>query len=735
MRYLLLLLLALPVLAQYARQEPLALRGAAANAARVPVYGLFQLTLDLSATYDNPFDPAQIDVHADFTAPSGKVSRAVGFFSRDFAWSTDAKPRLLPGAYAWQVRFTPDAPGAWRYTVTATDRSGTVALPAATFTATPAATPGFLRRVGTRFAHDDASAFTPIGLDMCWGPQEPGAGYTQWLPALGQAGGNWVRVWMWQYHLGLEWKADTRPDGYRGAGRYNLENAWRLDHLLDLAAEQGVNVQLCLGTYGDFTTGGYFHEGQWPNNPYNAANGGPCAKPEDFWTDADARRLYQQRLRYLAARYACRTNLFGWEFWNEAHAPAAWTAEMARYLKSTDPHRHLVTTSYGDDATWALPDIDYTQTHHYGMGDVADHAPVAIADAAAHAKYGKPHLLAEFGIDWREADTKYDPTGAGVNLHNGLWAGLLGGDAGTGMIWYWDNYVAPKALFHEFTAVRRVADAIPWGVGTWTPAQTESPVADGPETWSDLTLTADSGWGKSATAPFTVTPAGLHGTPPVPQFLYGPKKTDLHAEPSFTVTFPHAGDLVLRVDTVSTPTTLRCRVDGVPVGTVTLNPEPPQDPAAKAPYEKTEYKAEWKVYQAVFNTDARFPVPAGAHTVTLDVPTGDWLSLRRLTFTGCRSSRYPALTLCGVTNGHAAALWVHHAGHTWMAVHDGAAIPPITGARTALTGLPDGTYRVVWYDTESGAFAPAQHAACRKGRLPLSIPTLATDAAVVVTRE
>ena len=67
---------------------------------------------------------------------------------------------------------------------------------------------------------------------------------------------------------------------------------------------------LCLGTYGEFTTGGFFNEGQWKNNPYNAANGGPCARPEDFWTDAMARRFYRMRLRYLAARYgAWHTNL------------------------------------------------------------------------------------------------------------------------------------------------------------------------------------------------------------------------------------------------------------------------------------------------------------------------------------------------------------------------------------------------------------------------------------------
>src|SRR5205807_5840446 len=69
----------------------------------------------------------------------------------------------------------------------------------------------------------------------------------------------------------------------------------KLDAILDLAQRNGLNIMLCLGTYGEFKEGGYFNEGQWKANPYNSANGGPCVKPEDFWTDATARKLYHRR--------------------------------------------------------------------------------------------------------------------------------------------------------------------------------------------------------------------------------------------------------------------------------------------------------------------------------------------------------------------------------------------------------------------------------------------------------
>ena len=51
----------------------------------------------------------------------------------------------------------------------------------------------------------------------------------------------------------------------------------------------------------------------------------------------------------------------------------AWVSEMAAYVKQTDPNRHLVSTTYGDEATWKVPDVDLSMTHLYGQaGNTAD---------------------------------------------------------------------------------------------------------------------------------------------------------------------------------------------------------------------------------------------------------------------------------------------------------------------------------------------------------------------------
>jgi Domain of unknown function (DUF5060) len=494
----------------FSSQQKLTLRGAVANRESLARYDTFELTLDLSPTYENPFDPEQINIEALFTSPAGKQVQVNGFLDQPFTrkLQNNAEKIEAAGDRLWKIRFTPDAVGRWTYSVRATDRSGTASLPESHFEVVASQKPGFIRRSQQNprgFAWDNGSAYFPIGENMCWGGGRGSFDYEDWLPELSKAGGNFIRIWMCSWNCALEWaeesKGEQRNGSYHGVGVYSLDNAWKLDTILYAAERNGISVMLCLGTYGEFNEGGYFNEGQWKANPYNAANGGPCARPEDFWTNATARKLYQRRLRYLAARYGHRTNLQSWEFWNEAKAPAPWVAEMARFLKGTgefngqaaDPYGHLVTTTYGDADVWKIPEIDFAQTHSYGTGNIADHAPVIISEAAKHAAYGKPHLMGEFGIDWRSPDNKYDPDGKGLNLHNALWASAVSGDAGGAMIWWWDNYVHPKKLYGAYTPLKHFTDEVPWATGEW----------------KKLTATCSSGSGNSVTNSAEVRVYGL----------------------------------------------------------------------------------------------------------------------------------------------------------------------------------------------------------------------------------
>jgi hypothetical protein len=584
---------AAPLLAQSGR---LALLGVTPNATSVQRYHTVELAVDVTATYDNPFDPDQIDIVGEFSGPGGRQMHVNGFLDQEYVRTKDSSGNevlTVEGTPIWRVRFTPDAVGTWKYTVTARDRSGTVRSKVAALTVMPSDDPGFVRvssRNPAYFAYSNGTVYFPVGEDMCWGNGPQTYNFETWLPKLRRAGGNWIRVWMGNWNCGIEWTGS----GFSGLGEYNLANAWRLDRLLDLADENGVKVQLCFGTYGEFTTGGYFNEGQWAKNPYNSANGGPCANPNDFWTDPAARKLYRQRLRYIAARYGARAGIMGWELFNEANAPAPWVDEMAQYLKgagtfagqTVDSYHHLVSTTYGSDAIWKLNDIDYSQTHCYGEGGTPDMTPQVIGDAVDMAVYHKPHLMAEFGIDWRHPDAFYDPDGVGANLHDGLWASVSSGDAGTAMLWWWDNYVDPKNMYPQLTPLAKIAASFPWLAEGGNSQLTFDAVtrSAGHETFVPVLLTASDGWGRAKVTDFTINAAPTQSNPKYPAFLYSAGKPDLRTTPVFSTNYAVPGDFVVHVATVSNNATLAVLVDGNVAYTHRFDAAPPTDANTKPEY-------------------------------------------------------------------------------------------------------------------------------------------------------
>ncbi|HOS93893.1 MAG TPA: DUF5060 domain-containing protein, partial [Armatimonadota bacterium] len=510
--------------------------------AEIDVYSHVEIRADLEATYENPFDPEDIRVDAEVTAPDGRVRVVPGFYYVPLRLEMrgDSEALVRDGSPDFRVRFTPMEPGEHSLVLVVRDGDRTVRSEPVRVTARPSGAPGFVRVAAASpryFAFDNGQPYFAVGENVCWSWNDQAlTHYRAWLGGLGAAGGNWARLWLAFNEKGQEWMPQPTPKGgmgaYLGLGRYAQDNAWRLDEIIRMGEANGVYLMLCLGTFGEFTEGGYFNEGSWISNPYNAANGGPCATPGDFWTSPQARQLYQQRLRYLIARWGYSTHVFAWEFWNEVSPTpdqVAWVAEMAAYLKQHDPTGRLVSTTYGDATTWACPDVDFTMSHMYGSaGNVADFTPMIASEVGNHRAYGKPYLLAEFGIDWQTYDGKWDPKGTGLNMHNGAWAAALSGAAGTAMLWYWDGYVHPNDLYHILTPVRRFADTIDWAHTAFEPLTSvsiELPPGT-PETFSDLQVPSAIEWGATPSAEYTVRPDGEVEGGPVARTIGSPFRAD-----------------------------------------------------------------------------------------------------------------------------------------------------------------------------------------------------------------
>ena len=552
-----------------ADDRPLKILKAALDRQSVELFAHVELTADIAATFTNPFDPGQIAVDAEVTDPNGKTVTVPGFYYVPMSLETKQRVEHLrvAGSPGFRVRYTPIAVGKHRLVLKVTDRSGTTRSAPLEWLTMAGTSPGFVRP-GTEssryFLFDNGKPFFAVGENMCWsGYRTPLADYSAWLKSLGSAGGNWARLWLAYNEKGQEWMPAPTPKSgtgtYLGLGRYALDNAWRLDEVVRLARENGVYLMFCLGTYGEFTDGGYFNEGSWISNPYNAKNGGPCARPEDFWTNAEARRLYRQRLRYLIARWGYSPHLFAWEFWNEVPATAStnrWVAEMAAYLKKHDPHRHMVSTSYGNAETWKCPHVDFTMEHMYGQGgNIADFTSMIVNEAHKVSWTPKPYLLAEFGIDWQTGDNRWDRRGTGLNMHNGAWASMMSGAAGTSMLWYWDGYVHPFNLYRVLTPVRKFADTVDWTKNRFRPLAgiRLEPGQKQPETFSDVTVPATLEWGITPSREYTVLPNGTVKGGPVAMTIGSPERgrpKELHSQLTWHFDMPRTGKAILRLGQV-----------------------------------------------------------------------------------------------------------------------------------------------------------------------------------------
>ncbi|MCX7777386.1 MAG: DUF5060 domain-containing protein [Armatimonadetes bacterium] len=779
------------------KRAPLKLRDVKPSAKTLRRYETLELKIDLDATYDNPFDPEQISVEAEIVSPSGKRLRVTGFFTQDFERVTrdrgQGTQEILRkvGEPYFAVRFTPTEVGIYRYRIVATQfvvsheakaewrnetNSNRTALRYASclttnqigrvkgdagqerkqvasnwFTLQVLPNPkakGFVRK--GKFLHlqfDDGTPFVPVGLNVCWSGNDLSL-YEKWFSSMGQNGANFARIWLVRWNMGLEWTPGDGSGMYLGLGKYALDNAWRIDELIRIAERNGVYLMLCLGYHGELADRPlYFGEQAWDKNPYNRKSGGPCDKPSDFWTNPEARRFYKQRLRYIVARYAHSPNVLAFEFWNEVYAPAHWIQEMAQYMRSIDIYGHLLTTTYGDDAVWQLPEMDFTQTHWYGDGSQRDCVERIFKIHRLHLqRYRKPFLLGEFGIDWRTSDLTYDPKGNALHWHNGVWSSLMSGGMGTACVWYWDNYIDRLNLWHHFRPVADFVNLVgkAW-LQDWRPLQHTEPMLETPPDipFGDLFFALTLGWQRPTGDTFVVHRDGkVEGDGETSVFLFSPSKPDLYRPPKFVVDFPQDGVMALQVGTVSSNAVLIVRVDGKEVWRQVLPEGEERKDEQGRTYREGSYKQRrwdtaWKKWDYIYEREFIAPIPKGKHTIELDNQGADWCTVSYIRFSPYRDRRYAEVDIIGLQTDKMALIWVHNQHSNFQVAREqkNENEQVLKNIRFEVLGLKDGNYRVVQWNTWKSGIEADYHAKCLNGKLSVQIAELGRDFALwVVSR-
>jgi hypothetical protein len=557
----------------------------------------------------------------------------------------------------------------------------------------------------------DGLPYLPVGANLAWSPD--GAAdrvgyYMRAIPSFSKANLNWMRIWMAHWDaLNLDWLPPDMGVSPR-PGFINADIAEYWDRILASAEENGVYVQLVLQHHGQYSTSS---DSNWAANPWNAANpGGFLKSPEDFFTDPNARVMTLTKYRYIVARWGWSPAIVAWELFNEVHWTdamrhgheadvARWHGDMAAFIRLVDVYGHLITTSTENLHSPIYDKMDYYQPHLYAANMLA-------AARTFESPYGdlkRPVFYGEEGDDHQAVSD--DVKKSGMNIVPPVWASTMGDGLMAAQPWNgWQivdqglqnqlgavfrfqaiNRVAAQADMKPFSAVVECLERVPLRIVAgqfWQRRQA-----------SDFEFPVD---GKEPIEEATV-PATLVGSA-------GSRADGFPGRATYRLTLARQASMLAHIDTVAEGGgALTVSVDGKVVASHAW-------PGGKGAPEPATLS---------------FNVPKGSHVLLLENPGPDWIGISALDL----GLDTPALSLIGRRNDHFIEAWVWNKTNLYLASPQ----PPVTGT-VCLEDVPQGTWKVTFWDTQKGVASESRTITHPGGMLRVVTPGIVRHAGLVLTR-
>ncbi len=707
------------------------------------LWHLAEFRVENVPTAINNFDPDKIRVDAAFTLPSGRSLTVPAFWYQAFASTmVNGVEVLTPaGVPQWRIRFTPTEPG--DHVLSVSIRLNSEAVSASVVNrfsvspALPALPCGWVRTAADRrnFETSNGTPLRLVGANVCWADNHGTADYDRWFRSMHEAGENFARLWMSPWWAGLEHKPGT-------LNHYDLGAAWQLDHTFRLAETDGIYLLFCFDHHGMYQVNSQSWSGAnnyWKANPYNEALGGPCAQPNDFFSNPKAKAIYQKRLRYLVGRYGYSPYLLAWQFFNEidnVYGPlngddvVAWHREMGQWLRVHDPYHHLVTTSLtgGSDRPeiWMVPELDFTSYHSYNEAATVRRLPSLVRSFLQ--RYDKPFIVGEFGVSARGWDIAADPYLRG--LRQGLWAAALSGSVGSAMAWWWQDIDTDDA-YPLYAIMVRILRRAGWYAGTWTPVDfidNGSPptalagvITDGEMFDAELALNS---FKRSRPTDECAVPnrlAAERSSEFLSSYLQGTANPGLQRPMRLAAWFGDKGKLALHINSVAADAELIVRVDGVEVLRTAI-----ADRDGQALVNKK------------IDKDFSCEVTPGKHLVEIANEGKDWIFLNSVRLERVRPAEFAGgwnytPEAVGLRSGGKAVLYVCSPGGVFPAGAHRYNPPRLAGQSVTLTDWPTGSFGAEWFDPSTGAPAGNTGASTSDRTLTLPLPALGVDLVGIVT--
>lgn len=433
----------------------------------------------------NPFDTDEFRLEAVISGPDGD-RRVLGFADQAIAFSDGGDREIgeRHGESRFALRFRPSLPGTYAIRLEATWGDGrqiVSELPPLEATGPAIDTLVRIDADDPRFFSVDNRFWWPVGLNLHstydlrsrevlatrLTPHRGTLVYESVFPRMAAAGIDCCEIWLSSWNLALEWRADW--PGYDGIGRYSLGNAARIDRVFDAAWAHGIRINVVINNHGQASAR---TDREWKDNPWNSANGGPLATPEEVFTHPEVIAGQERLRRYLIARYADHPAVLGWKLWSEVDLTAGKGPPLERWFKQAtarwrdlDTYGHTCTTHWAgtyarvDPAIAAIDHIGYLCIDAYrgASRDGGTWQPMtqllanSLHDPARGLlRWNKPLLTTEYGASGRAPLLMRT-----VDLRVAAFAALVSGHGGSPMTWWWE-WIDQNDLWASFVAVRRV---------------------------------------------------------------------------------------------------------------------------------------------------------------------------------------------------------------------------------------------------------------------------------------
>ena len=686
----------------------------------VKQYAKFELTMDISAKYNNPYDPNDIEIAGYFKTPSGESLKIPAFFYQDFVESSTGKP-VPVGKPVWKIRFTPKEIGKYHYVIIVRDLSKkTIRSKTQTFEVVPSSDrkKGFIRISKINpyyFQFENGGLYFPIGSNLyaLWSegtfsgysiPNNHLDRYKKYLIKLSNNGANFAHLRLEEISFPLERPPDSYL-GYFGIGYYNQRISWEIDQILQLAEKERIYLLVTLENANFTLNPNMLRETR--GSVYLKENGGPCEKIEEFWTSESARQYFRNKLRYIVSRWGYSPNIMGWnlllEMWTNTQTDEKinWIKKMASYLKKIDYYKRPITTNFvGENpeikkTIYGLDVIDFNTTEVYSSIDLVDGF---FRKAQELLTYNKPFFAIEYGAFLYNHN---DPEG--TILHNGSWASAFSNYAGASAYYWIDIAIDPWNLYSIYRPLSSFVKDIPFdNLTPIKPSEIEIWVTGkNGKSYRDLVIHPSIQWQafKKKKREYVISTSTWESE----RYING--RVAPNGALILKVNYPRKGEFIIFIKGKGK---VKIYLDDNEV-------------IQQEILEKNTY---------------RFTIPAGEHVIKVTNVSDNWMIVGPLVLTNyLLQEDLPPLRVLGVKNKESAYIWIQNHYFSWFD-NEHLNISPVTvkDAKIKIKNLTPGIYEVVWWNTWKGKVIYKEKVSNKGNGLILNIPPITKDIACKIVK-